>query len=269
MIPKLLFEIANCHNFFSLTTISNPEHSCDDIVNSQRDYGAPLKINFQLPEPWNGDIINAPILIVSSNPSFSEDEIYPDLTWPKPIIADFFINRFKNRGPNLSWVYNHRILKKSGGRGKSVRYWSSIQKRVEELIGRNSTPGIDYCITELVHCKSVKEIGVKKALPECTKLFFAGKNGISGACIIISIGKYARDFFKSNPEYNNMPIIYLPAPNAFGPKKLSDHYCHEEIARFREILNNCKPIKKNINYSDIKLPDENDIQNFLNNFYTT
>jgi hypothetical protein len=267
MIPKLLFEIAQCSNFSALTTENNFNHPCFDIVNFQRFDDAPLNMNFQIPEPWNGDIINAPILIVSSNPSFSVDEMYPDFTWPKSIIADFFINRFKNRGPDLSWVYDNRIMKKSGARGKSVRYWSSIQKRVEELIDRKSVPGIDYCITELVHCKSVQEIGVRKALPECSKLFFASKNNISGACIIIAIGKHVRDYFNNKPEFINKPIIYLPAPNARLPKKLSDHYSENEIEGFRNIFNSCKPIKKDIIYSEIELPSEKDLMDFFNNFY--
>jgi len=263
MIPKLLFDIAECKNFLALTALSNPKHPCDKIVEFQRTQKTKFKIKFQIPEPWNGDIVNAPILIVSSNPSYSHEELYPDLSWPKSIIADFFINRFTNRGPNLSWVYNNRILNRNGTRGKSVRYWSSITKRVNELIGRNSIPGIDYCITELVHCKSIKEIGVRNALPECSKQFFNGKNGISGSSLIVAIGRHARDYFHNNPTFTEKPIIYLPAPNAFGPKKLRDHYNENEIATYRQIFNNHENNRANIIYSDINLPNEIQLQNFF------
>ena len=219
MIPKLLFEISHCQNFTSFTSSGKANKSCNDILEFQKKEGAKNIIDFQIPEPWSGDIINAPILVLSSNPSYSTDEIYPNSTWPKPMIADFFINRFKDRGERYSWVYKNKVLNKGGTRGPSVRYWSSINKRLEELLGFTPKQGIDFCITEIVHCKSRKEIGVSSALPECSKNFFDKKIKISAAKLIVSFGSFVENAFGNNETLIGIPIIYLPHPNAFKPKK--------------------------------------------------
>ncbi|RMF92144.1 MAG: hypothetical protein D6734_12950 [Candidatus Schekmanbacteria bacterium] len=238
-------------------------------MNFQRTQGAKKNNDFQIPEPWNGDMINAPILIISSNPSYSKDELYPTLAWPDPIIADFFINRFKDRGPKYSWVYNNKVLKIDGTREKPVRYWSSIKRRVEELLLRPAKPGIDFCITELVHCKSSQQIGVAKALPECTKRFLNERIGISGAQIIIGIGSFVRDYFKGKNSVNDIPIIYLPHPNAFEPKTVAKTHTEEEIDNIRKKLSNAKELGKKIEYSEIKLPTEKEVEKFIDEQITT
>jgi hypothetical protein len=264
MIPKLLYDIAKCDNFCSLITHANISKPCNDIINFQKTQGAMKNNDFQIPEPWSGDIINAPILIISSNPAYSKDELYPTLCWPDPIIADFFINRFKDRGVKYSWVYNNKVLNIDGTRGKTVRYWASIKKRVEELLLKSVKPGIDYCITELVHCKSSQQIGVGKALPECTKRFLIGHREVSAAKIIIGFGSFVRDYFKGKSSVNGIPIIYLPHPNAFVPKTIAKTLTNQEIKRIRKIISNAKQRKKKINsYYDIKLPTEEEVKDFI------
>lgn len=269
MIPKLLFDIAKCDNFCSLITHASISNSCNDIINFQRTQSAVRNNDFQIPEPWSGDITNAPILVISSNPAYSKAEIYPTLAWPDAIIADFFINRFKDRGNKYSWVHNNKILNIDGTRGTSVRYWSSIKKRVEELLLRNAQPGIDYCITELVHCKSSKQIGVANALPECTKRFLNRKSEISGAKLIIGIGSFVRDSFNGKSAINGIPTIYLPHPNAFEPKTIVKTHKKEEITKIREIIPNGNIIEKEIDYSDILLPTEEEVREFIDKQITT
>jgi hypothetical protein len=268
MIPKLLFDIAKCKNFLTLISAVNRSYPCNDIIDFQRIKGAKIANDFQIPEPWSGDIINAPILIISSNPAYSNIELYPNLSWSDPMIADFFMNRFKDRGLKYSWVYKNKVLNKDGTRGKSVQYWASIKKRVEELLGYIPKPGLDYCITELVHCKSSQQIGVANALPECTKRFLSGQNGISGAKIIIAVGSFVRDYFNRTTNINGIPIIYLPHPNAFEPKKLSDHYTEQEIDKMRELLVNNNE-NRGIDYSDIDLPTEEEVKKFIDEQITT
>ena len=265
MVPKLLFDIAKCHNFIQLIKTNNPTHPCDHIIDFQRKNGNAQNINdFQLPEPWNGDIVNAPILVISSNPAYSSCELYPTLDWPDPMIADFFINRFKNRG-KYSWVLNNKVLNKDGTRSKTVRYWSSIQKRIEEILGVCAKPGIDYCITELVHCKSSNEKGVKKALPVCAGNFCCDILKITGAKLIIVIGSIAKNYIKANCiSPNGIPMIYLPHPNARGKKKVSDHYSEEEIKKLRKLLEKENENKnRNIVYTDIKLPTDEEVKIFI------
>ncbi len=276
MVPKLLFDIAKCCNFIKLTKNNNLNHPCNDIVDFQRKNGNAQNINdFQLPEPWSGDIINAPILVISSNPAYSKDELYPTLNWPDPMIADFFINRFKDRG-KYSWVLNNKVLNKDGTRSNTVRYWSSIQKRVEEILGRPAKPGIDYCLTELVHCKSSGEKGVKKALPVCACNFCCDLLEITGAKLIIVIGSIAKNYIKANcSSPDGIPTIYLPHPNARGKKKVSDYYSKKEIEKLRELLSRknqyknefhnigCCPKGHYIQCVNIQLPTDEEVEIFI------
>jgi len=263
MIPKLLIDILKCTIFCNLTANSDSKSSCEKIVNSQKTQDTFEKIGFQLPEPWTGDIVNAPILVMSSNPGYAGFELYPNFNWPDSMMADFFMNRFKDRGSKYSWVYKNKVLNNDGTRGISVRYWTSIQKRVEELILRPAKPGIDYCITEIVHCKSPKQIGVDSALHTCSNLFLNSKLRISQAKLIIGVGSFIRDFFKGEKDVNGIPIVYLPHPNSRVSKTFSKTHSKEEIEIIREILLNRDKIGKDIDYSDMLLPTEEEVKIFI------
>jgi hypothetical protein len=262
MVPSLFFEISKCKNFLKFIFSEESNKSCHDILEFQKTKGAIKIEDFQIPEPWSGDIINAPILVLSSNPAYSISEIYPNSTWPRAMIADFFINRFKNRGEIYSWVYKKKVLNKDGTRGQSVRYWSSINMRIEEILGYTPTPGVDYCMTEIVHCKSSHEIGVTKALSECSSNFLDKKIAISGAKLIVSIGSFIENVFNKKTDISGIPILYLPHPNAFKPKKISNHYSNEEVMRFRNILNSDNK-SRNIDYSDVTMPTEDEVKKFI------
>ena len=63
-------------------------HPCYKIVaNQEGDINS-----FSLPEPWNGDIINAKILFISSNPSIDEEEEFPTFLWDKKESFDLKTN---------------------------------------------------------------------------------------------------------------------------------------------------------------------------------
>ncbi|MGL5712463.1 MAG: hypothetical protein ACRCX2_05545, partial [Paraclostridium sp.] len=68
-MKKLLEKISTCENIKKCLEgdTSNP---CYKIINNQE------KENFQLPEPWNGDLEKAPVIILGSNPSINENEMY-------------------------------------------------------------------------------------------------------------------------------------------------------------------------------------------------
>jgi hypothetical protein len=71
-----------------------------------------------------------------------------------------------------------------------VATWSGIKKRAEELIPhRPVVPGIDYALTEVVHCKSRKETGVSSALATCVDLHFDKVMRISAASVVVALGK--------------------------------------------------------------------------------
>lgn len=61
--------------------------------------------------------------------------------------------------------------------------------------------GVDYALTEVVHCKSKDEIGVEEALQTCTKLYLQDVVELSGSKVIVVLGRPARkaveDIFKN------------------------------------------------------------------------
>ena len=262
MIPSLLFDITNCKSFEQDFDDTKP---CFKIAHSQI-RSKLAETDFMVPEPWDGDILKAPILIISSNPAFTEEELFPTRSWPQEMVADYFTNRFKNRGPKYSWTFNHKILLKDGSRGHSVRYWSSIQKRVEEILGRRAVPGQDYCMIEIVHCKTNKEYGVKEAINFCAEEFLIPKISVSQAKLIVAIGAYVKSFFKEKRELLSIPIIYLPHPASFEPKTIGAKYSEYQINEFREILDDKKVVDRNFienQLSDVMLPSDDEVVVFI------
>ena len=83
---QLLFDIAQCP-IVKLVLNSPSNHPCKRIIESQN---ASLLSEFQLPEPWNGQIETAPILFLSSNPSIDPNEDYPTWSSSDDLVEDFF-----------------------------------------------------------------------------------------------------------------------------------------------------------------------------------
>lgn len=198
---KLLLEIAKCK-----------EGGCESIINYQKDYFE-NQDDYQIPEPWNGNIEEAEIMFITLNPSFKKDESRNDslLKFPQrkeldkeDYICDFFTNRFKEiadgkerkERKNFSW--------------HDERCWYSLNKWTSWILGcdgeehRNHVYlGERAVISDLVHCKSRKSAGVIKSRKICVKWLneivklFASSNGK----YLILVGK---DFF----DNDNYDIVY-------------------------------------------------------------
>ncbi len=245
-MTTLLNEIAHCpHVNFC---IQNPsvEHPCREIVLSQ---SSSTLNEYQVPEPWSGRIEQAPVLFLSSNPSISSVEDYPRWSWSDDAIDDFFNNRFG--GGRKEWILNGiKSIKKDGNYSCRVNFWRAVQKRAFELFQRNVTPGIDYEITEIVHCKTVSEIGVKKAQNHCVQNYLKKVLEISSARVVVVLGASAR---KAMQHEFNIPkdvslfgpiaigdreklITFLPHPSAFGIKKFANCLKSEELESLRAFL---------------------------------
>jgi len=259
LIPQLLFDIAYCDSFkqeFDDTKV------CFKISHYQ------LKSNrsaedIMIPEPWDGDIASAPILVVSSNPAYTPEELFPTKDWPRNMVADYFTNRFKNRGKLYSWTYNHKILLKDGSRGHSVRYWSSIQKRVEELLGRPAVPGQDYCMAEIVHCKTNQEYGVKESVDFCARKFLMRKIEVSNARLILGIGSHVKSYLNEVDTLSSVPVVYLPHPSSFETKTFHGKYSQEQIARFRSYLDSGTSTRDNQQTLNIMMPSDDEVIDFI------
>ena len=88
---NLLIEISHCPIAKSIIENRSQENPCREIVLSQ---DIETISDFQLPEPWSGQISIAPLLFLSSNPSISLTEQYPLWSWSDEAITDYFIHRF-------------------------------------------------------------------------------------------------------------------------------------------------------------------------------
>ena len=107
---KLLLEIARCPNVRKCIEKGRRSHPCAPVVGFQF---AKSVDEYQVPEPWSGHIEQAPILFVSSNPSYSPIEDYPIGAWPDEHIVDYFGNRFG--GVRKDWTSGGvRSLQKDG-----------------------------------------------------------------------------------------------------------------------------------------------------------
>ena len=130
----------------------------------------------------------------------------------------------------------------------------------------NQTPGIDFCITELVHCKSRGEVGVSRAFPECAKLHLNKVITLSNACLIIVFGSVVKDFLHGVDKYLHKPVLYLPHPNARGFKTIprlidANILSTTQIQQFKELFKGCKKEHK---ATSIELPEESEVIDFIN-----
>ena|SRR5579862_2982698 len=246
----LLLRIARCENI--KVCRAHAGAACHTIVALQPQ----IPEQFQVPEPWSGQIETAPILFLSSNPSISDlsddGEDYPTWDWSDAQISDFFDNRFD--GGRKSWIVDGiRARTRRGDLPKQwVRYWASVRQRASELLPDHAVrPGIDYCLSEVVHCKSEDEVGVESAFPECTNRYLGPMLEAAAAIVIVCLGTYAGRAVRAltgSPESNRFvgPIslcgrdrfaCFLPHPNARGVSKgFVSWLADDELERVRRAL---------------------------------
>lgn len=207
---KLFRQIARCSIADEiLDNLLNGEpntHPCTEICEYQQEefgligkkFGPDFEVEFSketfhMPEPWNGDLDNAEILFVSSNPSFSIHETTPKLAregksargrkgnwevlpkfksdeWPLDRAENFFENRFideetrsiREEYDNETWK---RILKFAGylldDETRSIEKGKKLNNAQKENFASR------IALTEVVHCKSENEKGVPQARVTC------------------------------------------------------------------------------------------------------
>jgi hypothetical protein len=65
-----------------------------------------------------------------------------------------------------------------------------------EILGDSANPKVNYCLTEIVHCKSKNAIGVKEAAKTCLPNWFEKKMFLCPAPVVIIFGSHARNFLR-------------------------------------------------------------------------
>src|SRR5258708_7062718 len=156
----LLQEITRCPLIQTWFTSPQSPNPCSKIIAMQHPSHPTSLDQHQVPEPWSGDLKQAPLLFISSNPSIDEKEEYPLWSWQDQWIEDFFVNRYG--GGRRQWIEDSiRSLRHDGSR-VPVRFWIEVRQRAKELFEREVIGGRDYALTEVVHCKSRGEAGVQE-----------------------------------------------------------------------------------------------------------
>lgn len=237
---SLLLEIARCANLATCRSTPNAPHPCRAIVAERG-----VRDDHQIPEPWNGSLETAPILFISSNPSISFDEHYPDDSWTDEAVVEFFDSRFGK------WMKDGVYgLRKDGSRGRAVQFNSAMRMTAERLLERKPRPGVDYCFTEVVHCKSKKEAGVVAAQSECSHRYLGRILAASGARITVVVGKRARESVAvevglsleigklvtmARPHGSSL-MIPVPHPGDHAPSRIDRILSAADLDRARAIL---------------------------------
>ena len=194
----IAWEIINC----GLQNAPDPNIECNALYNSQQ---CTSIADFQIPEPWNGDIENAPILFVGLNPGFLDVELYPKLgnqywmlangEFDTAKVEDFFEHRFNSSHKYVQYPNRTKIA--PGGykllRGRT--FWAYVKSIADKIMNGQSTPGVDFAITEIVHCKS-KDISCihSKCYDICFNKHFGNILSIAqNLQYIVVLGKPTRD----------------------------------------------------------------------------
>jgi hypothetical protein len=229
----VLLNIARCPLTAPGASCGTP---CAAIVASQASQGE----RFHVPEPWRGDLAGAPLLFVSSNPSWQADDDCPTASSSDDTIAAYFTKGFPDTFLKVRLA--------DGRPGRSVAFWSAIRRRAAELYDRDAeaiVAGQDFALTEVVHCKSTGETGVAEAATACADRHLAAVMRLSPARVVVLLGKVARARFGAAevgvPALRDLYgkrrlVVSLPHPNAREPRTFAGRCTPADLNRLRAAL---------------------------------
>ena len=230
-------------------------HPCHRVVCSQDAAG------YDVPEPWQGHIETAPILFVSLNPGYGENQVFPTPEWTDADTIDFFRRRFDEEAGWTRHAAGNRIylrVKDSNGNkrfeGRPVRHWGStgINGYATKLLGREPVFGRDMTMTMAVHCKSSDGYVAKPAMRQCARKWLNQIMEHSAASIVVLLGDDARNacaelwgfdkrrrvHFDVRTPKQERAVVLLPHPAARNRGKFEDYVTPKELQSLRALLQN-------------------------------
>ena len=181
-ITKNLFrEILDCPRLMSASG------QCSSIISLQN------RCNFQVPEPWNGDIENAKILILGLNPALDVAELFPSYDcsgawnvmcakgykWTYPVVETFFENRYSACCPPCGLQYADvnadpvKILSKSCVYKTAKNpFWKTVIEYAS-AVTNNKCEIKDLVFSDCIHCKSSNGAGCDNSVKKnCMNKYF-------------------------------------------------------------------------------------------------
>ena len=239
-VREVFDSIAYCKNV-ALCQHGDESHRCAKIVRSQH---VPDN-DFQLPEPWRGQIDRASILFIGSNPSIGDDRYALQSSFETQVWESQHLAFGGGSRPYV--IDGIRTTKANGTPDRAVRYWSSIRARARELIP-GAVPGEDYAISEIVHCKSKGEEGVAEAAETCYGMHMSAVFSVAAAKVVIALGKFAKEQLIGAVPAPSVPwqlelggrqrtVLVLPHPNARGVRKaLAAHYACQDLEAIKKLV---------------------------------
>ena len=230
---ELLLDIARCPTMKAHLEGEGGDPLCREVVLHQWQNVPDLEARkrrwrreHHTPVPWVGHLETAPILFVSSNPNLApndlrkpkEEEIpdpepleglrdatleeHPSLRkpfrapkryWDPDEVVDYYENHFG------VWVKDDGAtpLSATSRRRAKVPYWAFSHCQAQELFpDRLVRAGVDYSVTEVVHCKSGAEDGVDDALEPCADRYLHAVLSTSPARVVVAVGVKAAKAFE-------------------------------------------------------------------------
>lgn len=189
----LLWRIASCGQISE--ALKSESHPCRGVVDSQRPRTG---LDLQVPEGWAGNLGAARVVFVSSNPSISEGpselaERYPTRRCSEEEVVQFLGRRFDQTldPPHVNAELRHR---QNNGEfaPHPTRFWVGVKALAVELLGGEADPARNYVMTEVVHCKSKKELGVDAAVETCGTRYLNEILRLCPAKVVIVVGTKAQ-----------------------------------------------------------------------------
>tara|TARA_B100000315_G_scaffold253838_1_gene293554 strand:+ start:405 stop:1163 length:759 start_codon:yes stop_codon:yes gene_type:complete len=180
---KLLVDICRCPNIKDVLINNKENNPCFQTIKSQnKDYD-----NFQVPEPWSGDITRAKIVFLLCNPSISENENFPTHKNKNEELEDFFINRHNGDRPGK--YINGDVVIYSNDKTKRIPTQSEIKQVAQHIFGKSCIPGKDYAQLEITHCKTLNKNALSpSSINECVSRHFFRTIELIKAKLIVSCG---------------------------------------------------------------------------------
>ena len=233
-------------------------HPCHDVVAFQ---DGTDESDRQVPEAWAGNLHGSRVVFLSSNPSISEPVMGQPLdsaglrltsaSTDQEIIESQGL-RFDRTLPR-PFVKNGRYLQQDGHYSqKPVNFWTSVQRRAEELLGPSADPSVNYVMTEVVHCKSKDEVGVSQAAETCAKRYLNAILDHTNAPIVVVVGRESHNCLNKalalrlpEPPYITSRelggrvrhLVFIRHPSAFkGLKTIAGIHGDDELERLRNLL---------------------------------